>query len=264
MLGTNARRDVIAAIAGNAMTKVALVTGAGSGIGRAVAVTLGSAGYRVVLTGRRKEPLEQTARAIGATALVVESDVTDSRSVALLFSKVRDSFGRIDLLFNNAGTNAAAVPFEDLSTEQWNSVIQTNVTGVFLCAQEAFRLMKNQTPRGGRIINNGSISATAPRPNSAPYTASKHAVSGLTKSISLDGRKYDIACGQIDIGNADTSMVESMKVGVIQADQSIKAEPTFDVQHVANAVVYMASLPLDANVQFMTIMATKMPFIGRG
>ena len=263
-MGTNARRDVIAAIAGNAMTKVALVTGAGSGIGRAVAVTLGSAGYRVVLTGRRKEPLEQTARAIGATALVVESDVTDSRSVALLFSKVRDSFGRIDLLFNNAGTNAAAVPFEDLSTEQWNSVIQTNVTGVFLCAQEAFRLMKNQTPRGGRIINNGSISATAPRPNSAPYTASKHAVSGLTKSISLDGRKYDIACGQIDIGNADTSMVESMKVGVIQADQSIKAEPTFDVQHVANAVVYMASLPLDANVQFMTIMATKMPFIGRG
>ena len=264
MLGTNARRDVIDAFAGNAMTKVALVTGAGSGIGRAVAVTLGSAGYRVALTGRRKEPLEQTARAIGATTLVVESDVTDSRSVALLFSKVRDSFGRIDLLFNNAGTNAAAVPFEDLSTEQWNSVIQTNVTGVFLCAQEAFRLMKSQTPRGGRIINNGSISATAPRPNSAPYTASKHAVTGLTKSISLDGRKYDIACGQIDIGNAGTSMVESMKVGVIQADQSIKAEPTFDVQHVANAVMYMASLPLDANVQFMTIMATKMPFIGRG
>jgi NAD(P)-dependent dehydrogenase (short-subunit alcohol dehydrogenase family) len=246
------------------MTKIALVTGAGSGIGRAVAVALGSAGYRVVLTGRRKEPLEQTARAIDATTLIVESDVTDSRSVELLFSKVRDSFGRIDLLFNNAGTNAAAVPFEDLSTEQWNSVIQTNVTGVFLCAQEAFRLMKSQTPRGGRIINNGSISATAPRPNSAPYTASKHAVSGLTKSISLDGRKYDIACGQIDIGNAGTSMVESMKVGVIQADQSIKAEPTFDVQHVANAVVYMASLPLDANVQFMTIMATKMPFIGRG
>jgi NAD(P)-dependent dehydrogenase (short-subunit alcohol dehydrogenase family) len=246
------------------MTKIARVTGAGSGIGRAVAVALGSAGYRVVLTGRRKEPLEQTARAIDATTLIVESDVTDSRSVELLFSKVRDSFGRIDLLFNNAGTNAAAVPFEDLSTEQWNSVIQTNVTGVFLCAQEAFRLMKSQTPRGGRIINNGSISATAPRPNSAPYTASKHAVSGLTKSISLDGRKYDIACGQIDIGNAGTSMVESMKVGVIQADQSIKAEPTFDVQHVANAVVYMASLPLDANVQFMTIMATKMPFIGRG
>jgi NAD(P)-dependent dehydrogenase (short-subunit alcohol dehydrogenase family) len=264
VLGTNARRDVIAAFTGNAMTKVALVTGAGSGIGRAVAVTLGSAGYRVVLTGRRKEPLEQTARAIGATALVVESDVTESRSVALLFSKIRDSFGRLDLLFNNAGTNAAAVPFEDLSTEQWNSVIQTNVTGVFLCAQEAFRLMKSQTPRGGRIINNGSISAAAPRPNSAPYTASKHAVTGLTKSISLDGRKYDIACGQIDIGNAGTSMVESMKVGVIQADQSIKAEPTFDVQHVANAVAYMASLPLDANVQFMTIMATKMPFIGRG
>jgi NAD(P)-dependent dehydrogenase (short-subunit alcohol dehydrogenase family) len=264
VLGTNARRDVIAAFAGKAMTKIALVTGAGSGIGRAVAVALGSAGYRVVLTGRRKEPLEQTARAIDATTLIVESDVTDSRSVELLFSKVRDSFGRIDLLFNNAGTNAAAVPFEDLSTEQWNSVIQTNVTGVFLCAQEAFRLMKSQTPRGGRIINNGSISATAPRPNSAPYTASKHAVSGLTKSISLDGRKYDIACGQIDIGNAGTSMVESMKVGVIQADQSIKAEPTFDVQHVANAVVYMASLPLDANVQFMTIMATKMPFIGRG
>jgi NAD(P)-dependent dehydrogenase (short-subunit alcohol dehydrogenase family) len=246
------------------MTKVALVTGAGSGIGRAVAVTLGSAGYRVVLTGRRKEPLEQTARAIGASALVVEADVRDSRSVALLFSKIRDSFGRIDLLFNNAGTSAAAVPFEDLSTEQWNSVIQTNVTGVFLCAQEAFRMMKSQTPRGGRIINNGSISAVVPRPNSAPYTASKHAVSGLTKSISLDGRQYDIACGQIDIGNAATSMVEGMKAGVIQADQSIKAEPTFDVQHVANAVAYMASLPLDANVQFMTIMATKMPFIGRG
>jgi NAD(P)-dependent dehydrogenase (short-subunit alcohol dehydrogenase family) len=246
------------------MTRIAVVTGAGSGIGRAVAVALGANGYSVVATGRRKEPLQQTALAAGAAALAVESDVTDSRSVALLFAKVRETFGRIDLLFNNAGTGAPAVPFEDLTPEQWQAVIQTNVTGVFLCAQEAFRMMKSQTPRGGRIINNGSISASAPRPNSAPYTASKHAVSGLTKSISLDGRKYDIACGQIDIGNAATSMAETMKAGILQADQSIKSEPTFDVQHVAEAVLYMASLPLDVNVQFMTVMATKMPFVGRG
>jgi NAD(P)-dependent dehydrogenase (short-subunit alcohol dehydrogenase family) len=246
------------------MTKVALVTGAGSGIGRAVAVALGAAAYRVVLTGRRKEPLEQTAQATDSETLVVESDVADARSVARLFSRVREVFGRIDVLFNNAGTGAPAVPFEDLSPEQWNSVIQTNVTGAFLCAQEAFKLMKSQSPQGGRIINNGSISSSAPRPNSAPYTASKHAVSGLTKSISLDGRKYDIACGQIDIGNAATSMADSMKAGILQADQSIKAEPTFDVKHVADAVLYMASLPLDVNVQFMTVMATKMPFIGRG
>jgi NAD(P)-dependent dehydrogenase (short-subunit alcohol dehydrogenase family) len=246
------------------MTKVALVTGAGSGIGRAVAVAFGAAAYRVVLTGRRKEPLEQTAQATDSETLVVESDVADARSVARLFSRVREVFGRIDVLFNNAGTGAPAVPFEDLSPEQWNSVIQTNVTGAFLCAQEAFKLMKSQSPRGGRIINNGSISSSAPRPNSAPYTTSKHAVSGLTKSISLDGRKYDIACGQIDIGNAATSMADSMKAGILQADQSIKAEPTFDVKHVADAVLYMASLPLDVNVQFMTVMATKMPFIGRG
>jgi NAD(P)-dependent dehydrogenase (short-subunit alcohol dehydrogenase family) len=246
------------------MTKVALVTGAGSGIGRAVAVALGAAAYRVVLTGRRKEPLEQTAQATDSETLVVESDVADARSVARLFSRVREVFGRIDVLFNNAGTGAPPVPFEDLSPEQWNSVIQTNVTGAFLCAQEAFKLMKSQSPQGGRIINNGSISSSAPRPNSAPYTASKHAVSGLTKSISLDGRKYDIACGQIDIGNAATSMADSMKAGILQADQSIKAEPTFDVKHVADAVLYMASLPLDVNVQFMTVMATKMPFIGRG
>lgn len=246
------------------MTKVAVVTGAGSGIGRAVAVALGAADYRVVLTGRRKEPLEQTAQTMGSETLIVESDVANADSVARLFSRVREVFGRIDVLFNNAGTSAPAVPFEDLSTEQWKAVVETNVTGVFLCAQEAFRMMKNQTPRGGRIINNGSISAATPRPNSAPYTASKHAVSGLTKSISLDGRKYDIACGQIDIGNAATPMAEAMKAGILQADQSIKPEPTFDVQHVAEAVLYMASLPLDINVQFMTIMATKMPFIGRG
>jgi NAD(P)-dependent dehydrogenase (short-subunit alcohol dehydrogenase family) len=246
------------------MTKVALVTGAGSGIGRAVAVALGAAGYHVVLTGRRKGPLEQTAQATGSETLIVESDVADAHSVARLFSRIREVFGRIDVLFNNAGTGAAAVPFEDLSMAQWNSVIQTNVTGAFLCAQEAFRLMKSQAPQGGRIINNGSISASVPRPNSAPYTTSKHAVRGLTKSISLDGRKYDIACGQIDIGNAATSMADSMKAGILQADQTVRAEPTFDVQHVAEAVLYMASLPLEVNVQFMTIMATKMPFIGRG
>jgi NAD(P)-dependent dehydrogenase (short-subunit alcohol dehydrogenase family) len=246
------------------LSKIAVVTGAGSGIGRAVGVALGTAGFKVVLTGRRKEPLDESARLTGENALVIEADVTNPGSVAALFARVRAEFGRVDVLFNNAGTSAPAVPFEDLTAHQWARVIDTNITGVFLCAQQAFKLMREQTPRGGRIINNGSISASMPRPNSAPYTASKHAVTGLTKSISLDGRQYDIACGQIDIGNAGTPMVEPMKKGVLQADLSVRTEPTFDVRHVADTVLHMASLPLDVNVQFITIMATKMPFIGRG
>lgn len=246
------------------MAKVALVTGAGSGIGRAVAVALAAAGYRVVLAGRRAEPLSETARLAGGQSLVVSADVADSRSVAHLFLRLLENCGRLDVLFNNAGTTTPAVPFEDLTFNEWNAVVQTNLTGAFLCAQAAFRLMKSQTPRGGRIINNGSISAAVPRPNSAPYTASKHALTGLTKSISLDGREHNIACGQIDIGNAGTPMTEQMKTGMQQADRSMRAEPTFDVQHVAEAVVHMASLPLDVNIQFMTIIATQMPFIGRG
>jgi NAD(P)-dependent dehydrogenase (short-subunit alcohol dehydrogenase family) len=246
------------------MTKVALVTGAGSGIGRAVAVALAARDYRVVLAGRGEDPLNETARLCRGQSLVLASDVTDPGSVAFLFARLRAACGRLDVLFNNAGTSAPEAPFEDLTSEQWNAVMQTNVTGVFLCAQQAFRLMKSQTPRGGRIINNGSISAAVPRPNSAPYTASKHAVTGLTKSIALDGRQFDIACGQIDIGNAATPMTVQMKTGMRQADLSVKPEPTFDVQHVADAVVHMACLPLDVNVQFMTILATKMPFIGRG
>jgi NAD(P)-dependent dehydrogenase (short-subunit alcohol dehydrogenase family) len=246
------------------MAKVALVTGAGSGIGRAVAVALAAAGYRVVLAGRRAEPLSETARLAGGQSLVVSADVADSRSVAHLFLRLLENCGRLDVLFNNAGTTTLAVPFEDLTFNEWNAVVQTNLTGAFLCAQAAFRLMKSQTPRGGRIINNGSISAAVPRPNSAPYTASKHALTGLTKSISLDGREHNIACGQIDIGNAGTPMTEQMKTGMQQADRSMRAEPTFDVQHVAEAVVHMASLPLDVNIQFMTIIATQMPFIGRG
>lgn len=246
------------------MAKVALVTGAGSGIGRAVAVALAAAGYRVVLAGRRAEPLSETARLAGGQSLVVRADVADSRSVAHLFLRLLENCGRLDVLFNNAGTTTPAVPFEDLTFNEWNAVVQTNLTGAFLCAQAAFRLMKSQTPRGGRIINNGSISAAVPRPNSAPYTASKHALTGLTKSISLDGREHNIACGQIDIGNAGTPMTEQMKTGMQQADRSMRAEPTFDVQHVAEAVVHMASLPLDVNIQFMTIIATQMPFIGRG
>jgi NAD(P)-dependent dehydrogenase (short-subunit alcohol dehydrogenase family) len=243
--------------------KVAVVTGAGSGIGRAVAIALGAAGFRIVLTGRRRAPLEETAQQVQA-ALVLPVDVTDAFAVAELFRQVRENCGRIDLLFNNAGVAAAAVPFEDLSAQQWRAVIETNLTGAFLCAQAAFRLMQAQRPQGGRIINNGSISSAAPRPQSAPYTASKHAVTGLTKSISLDGRAYDIACGQIDIGNAATPMTTAMQAGIQQADGSLRAEPIFDSRHVAEAVVYMASLPLDANVQFLTILATKMPFIGRG
>jgi len=244
--------------------KVAVVTGAGSGIGRAVAIALGAAGFRIVLTGRRRAPLEETAQQVCQAALVLPVDVTDAYAVAELFRQVCENCGRIDLLFNNAGVAAAAVPFEDLSAQQWRAVIETNLTGAFLCAQAAFRLMQAQRPQGGRIINNGSISSAAPRPHSAPYTASKHAVTGLTKSISLDGRAYDIACGQIDIGNAATPMASAMQAGIQQADGSVRAEPTFDSRHVAEAVVYMASLPLDANVQCLTILATKMPFIGRG
>ena len=245
--------------------KVAIVTGAGSGVGRAVAVALAEAGYAVALAGRRLEALEETVAAMGdAPSLAVPTDVTDPESVRALFAATVEKFGRLDLLFNNAGTGAPAIPLEELTFAQWQQVVSTNLPGPFLCTQEAFRVMKAQEPRGGRIINNGSISATAPRPFSAPYTSTKHAITGLTKSTSLDGRAYDIACGQIDIGNADTPMAQKMKAGVPQADLSIKVEPVMDVAHVASAVVYMASLPLDANVQFMTVMATKMPFIGRG
>jgi NAD(P)-dependent dehydrogenase (short-subunit alcohol dehydrogenase family) len=248
-------------------SKVAIVTGAGSGIGKSVAVTLALNGYSVALAGRRTETLEATAleaRRANARTLVVPTDVTDPASIRALFAKAKEAFGRLDLLFNNAGISARATPLEDLTYEQWKSVVDTNLTGIFLCTQEAFKIMKSQEPRGGRIINNGSISAHSPRPNSAPYTASKHGVTGLTKATSLDGRKYDIACGQIDIGNAATEMAERMKKGVPQANGTIAVEPTMDPEDVARAVVYMASLPLDANVQFMTVMATKMPFIGRG
>ena len=246
--------------------QVAIVTGAATGIGKAIALALLEHGWAVAFSGRRKEALEAAIAESphGAQALAVPSDVTDPASVADLFAATVKWFGRVDLLVNNAGTNAPNMPVEDLPFDQWKAVIDTNITGVFLCTQEAFRVMKAQTPRGGRIINNGSISATSPRPNSAPYTASKHAVTGLTKSTSLDGRKYDIACGQIDIGNTLTPMASKMPGGVMQADGSIKPEPTFDVKHVADAVIYMAGLPLDANVQHLTVMATKMPFVGRG
>ncbi|WP_374305088.1 SDR family oxidoreductase [Ferrovibrio sp.] len=248
-------------------TKVALITGAGTGIGKASALALAKAGYSVVLAGRRLEPLQQAAReaeALGARAVAVATDVGDHAQVKALFAKTKQAFGRLDVLFNNAGMGTPAMPLEDLSYEQWKAVVDVNLTGPFLCTQEAFRIMKDQTPRGGRIINNGSISAYAPRPFSAPYTATKHAISGLTKASSLDGRAYDIAVGQIDIGNAATEMTERMKAGVLQPDGSTRAEPRMDVEHVANAVVHMASLPLDANVLFMTVMATKMPFVGRG
>jgi NAD(P)-dependent dehydrogenase (short-subunit alcohol dehydrogenase family) len=247
--------------------RVAVVTGAGSGIGRAVAHALLDAGYVVALGGRRRAVLEETAREAGVhetRALVVPADVRDPSSVEALFARARDHSGRVDLLFNNAGTNIPPTPIEDLTLEQWRSVVDTNLTGMFLCTREAFRVMRAQEPRGGRIINNGSISAQVPRPHSAPYTASKHAVTGLTRSTSLDGRRYDIACGQIDIGNAASSMTSAMKDGVPQANGAMAPEPTFDVGHVARAVLYMASLPLDANVQFMTVMATTMPFVGRG
>ena len=243
--------------------KVAIVTGAGSGIGRAVARALAREGYAVGLAGRRAEALEETA-AEGGRMLAVPTDVGDPASVANLFARTKEAFGRLDLLFNNAGTGAPAVPLEDLSYEQWQTVVDANLTGAFLCTQEAFRIMKSQQPRGGRIINNGSISAHRPRPDSAPYTATKHAIAGLTKSTSLDGRKYDIACGQIDIGNAHTDMAARMAEGVPQANGTVAPEPLMDVEHVAQAVVHMAGLPLESNVLSLTIMATKMPFIGRG
>ena len=247
--------------------KVALITGAGSGIGRSVAIALAQNSYSIVLAGRRKERLEATAQELTQASpqpLVVPADVTDPAAVRELFAKTKETFGRLDLLFNNAGVSGRAVPLEDLSYEQWKSIVDTNLTGAFLCTQEAFKIMKSQEPRGGRIINNGSISAHSPRPNSAPYTASKHGITGLTKVTSLDGRKYDIACGQIDIGNAATELTERMKKGVAQADGTIAVEPRMEPADVARAVIYMASLPLEANVQFMTIMATTMPFIGRG
>ncbi len=247
--------------------KVAIVTGAGSGIGGATAVALLGAGYSVVLAGRRREALERTvadAGPAGARALVVPADVADPSSVEALFEATRARFGRLDLLFNNAGLFAPAVPLEDLTVEQWRRVVDVNLTGAFLCTRAAFRLMKAQDPRGGRIVNNGSISAHAPRPDSAPYTATKHAITGLTRSTALDGRKYDIACGQIDVGNADTEMTARMKIGVPQPTGAIAAEPTMDVGNVARAVLFMASLPPDANVLFLTVMATKMPFVGRG
>ena len=245
--------------------KIAVVTGAGSGIGKAVALAFGHDGYGVVLAGRRAEALKAVADVIGANALAVATDVTDPKSVAALFAAAKAKFGRVDVVFNNAGTGApGTINLEDLTIEQWRSVVDTNLSGVFYCMQEAFRIMKAQTPHGGRIINNGSISAHVPRPNSAPYTATKHAVTGLTRSGSLDGRKYDIAVGQIDIGNAASAMTATMSTGMPQANGSMAPEPTMDVENVARSVLYMASLPLDANVQFMTVMATKMPFIGRG
>ncbi|MEM7737260.1 MAG: SDR family oxidoreductase [Deinococcota bacterium] len=245
--------------------QVAIVTGAGSGIGQAVAVGLLERGYSVVLAGRRHDRLQQTADAASnATNLVVPTNVSEPESVQNLFTQTQQTYGRLDLLFNNAGVNAPAVPLEDLAFADWQRVINVNLTGAFLCTQQAFKLMKTQTPLGGRIINNGSISAYAPRPNTAPYTASKHAMTGLTKSTSLDGRKYNIACGQIDIGNADTELAEKMKTGILQANGTVMAEPMMDVHHVAAAVIHMASLPLTANVQFMTVMATAMPLLGRG
>jgi NADP-dependent 3-hydroxy acid dehydrogenase YdfG len=245
--------------------KVALVTGAGSGIGRACAIALGEAGYAVVLAGRDETKLKETASQMKGETLSVSTDVSNPGSVKKLFALTKEKFGRLDVLFNNAGTGApGTILLEDLTFEQWTNVVSTNVTGPFLCTQEAFNIMKAQTPMGGRIINNGSISATAPRPNSAPYTSTKHAITGLTKSTSLDGRKYDIACGQIDIGNAASVMTARMSGGVPQADGTMKPEPTMDVNEVARAVVHMASLPLSVNVLSMTIMATKMPFVGRG
>ncbi len=247
--------------------KTAIVTGAGSGIGRATALALLREGYSVVLAGRRLEPLEQTVAEAGPSAgraLAVAADVSDPGSVRALFERTKETFGRLDLLFNNAGIGAPPIPLEDLTDEQWRRVVDVNLTGTFFCIREAFRLMKGQAPRGGRIINNGSMSAHTPRPNSAPYTAAKHAITGLTRSAALDGRKYGIACGQIDIGNAATEMTARMKTGVLQADGETAVEPTMDVEHVARAVLYMAGLPLDANVLFMTVMATNMPFVGRG
>jgi NAD(P)-dependent dehydrogenase (short-subunit alcohol dehydrogenase family) len=247
--------------------KIAVVTGAGSGIGRASALALVEAGFSVALAGRRRGMLEETADLANAPpprTLVVQTDVRDPPSVAALFDRVQQTYGRIDLLFNNAGTSTRGIPFEDLTFEQWSNVVATNLTGSFLCAQHAYRMMKEQRPQGGRIINNGSVSAHVPRRHSAPYASTKHALTGLTRSLSLDGRDYDIACGQIDIGNAATTRNEDTARGRLQATGRVEAEPRMDVEHVARAVVYMATLPLDANVQFMTVMATKMPYIGRG
>jgi NAD(P)-dependent dehydrogenase (short-subunit alcohol dehydrogenase family) len=247
--------------------KVAMITGAGSGVGRSVALAMMKEGYSVVLAGRRQDALDETialGASFGAAALAVSTDLANPDAVKNLFAKAKERFGRLDVLFNNAGTNAPPIPIEDLSFEQWQNVLGANLTASFLCTQEAFRIMKDQTPRGGRIINNGSVSAQAPRPNSAPYTATKHAITGLTKSTSLDGRKYDIACGQIDIGNAATNMTQKMSTGVLQANGTVGVEPTMDVDNVARAVVFMASLSLDANVSTITVMATKMPLAGRG
>jgi NAD(P)-dependent dehydrogenase (short-subunit alcohol dehydrogenase family) len=247
------------------MGKIALVTGAGSGIGKAVALALAGNGYRVILAGRRRESLEQTAaEASGAQCHVMPADVTREAAVTQLFARIGMEFGRLDLLFNNAGASMPPTPLEDLPVDTWRNVLDTNLTGTFLCTQAAFRLMKEQTPRGGRIINNGSISAAVPRPLVIAYTASKHAVTGLTRATSLEGRRHDIACGQIDIGNTATDMAAAIVTGTLQADMSVKVEPTFDVRHVADAVLYMANLPLDANVLFMTLTATAMPFVGRG
>ena len=246
--------------------RVAIITGAGTGVGKSAALALLKDGYRVALVGRRKELLEKTAADSGSAAntLVLAADVCEPESVKAVFAKVKQAWGRLDVLFNNAGRGAPAIPMEDLTFEQWKAVVDVNLSAMFLCSQEAIRIMKSQDPKGGRIINNGSISAHAPRPFSAPYTATKHAVTGLTKCISLDNRRHDIACGQIDIGNAATEMTERMKNGVPQANGSMEVEPRMDVAHVGSAVLYMANLPLDANVQFMTVMATKMPFVGRG
>lgn len=247
--------------------QIALVTGGGSGIGRATSLALQSAGFSVVIAGRRADALMETAALAAPSSpkmLCVPADVTQLDSVRALFARIRESFGRLDVLFNNAGAGAPAVPMEEITLEQWNAVVAVNLTGSFLCAQEAIKLMKSQQPHGGRIINNGSLSAQAPRPNSAPYTATKHAINGLTKSISLDGRKHDIACSQIDIGNAATELSKRMSGGALQADGAARPEPFIDVQHVAEAVLYIARLPLGVNVQFMTVMATNMPFIGRG
>jgi NAD(P)-dependent dehydrogenase (short-subunit alcohol dehydrogenase family) len=251
----------------DAFMKVALVTGAGSGIGRATALALLTAGYKVVLAGRRADALNETVKMAGdlaSNALAVPTDATDPESVKALFEATRAKFGRLDVLFNNAGTGAPTIPMDELTFEQWKTVVDVNLTAVFLCTQQAFKLMKSQTPKGGRIINNGSISAHAPRPFSAPYTATKHAITGLTKSTSLDGRAHDIACSQIDIGNAASEMTQRMTSGVPQANGTMAVEPRMDVKHVADAVVHMASLPLDVNIQFITVMATKMPFVGRG